>query len=84
MPFTLEDVNANFSKIVDFNGKNEIPTSSADTFAKVNLNIERMAAKKSTGTAPSSAPAPSGGASSGLKADGIFEMMRVFLERGEG
>lgn len=43
IPYTIEDVNANFSKITDFSKNTEIPSSSADTFAKVNANIERMA-----------------------------------------
>jgi len=42
IPYTVEDVKANISKVSCFEGKNENPSSSADTFAKVNQNIDRM------------------------------------------
>jgi hypothetical protein len=42
LPYTAEDVKSKFNDISDFSKENEYPTSPADTFNKVNQNLDRI------------------------------------------
>lgn len=89
LPFTPEDVRDKFDLITDFNRKNDYPTHASDTMPKFFENLERI---KNKAPAPQvAAPVqPQAGAPKlpvsvlGLKSENIFEMMRVYLARGEG
>ena len=79
LPFTAEQVRDKWSEITDFSRQNDYPKGSEDTFPKFNENLERI--EKNKGAKQEKTVAK---ASAGLAADGIFELMRVYLDRGEG
>lgn len=92
LPFTPEDVKEKFNLITDFGRKNDFPTHASDTMPKFFENLERIKAKGNATTAApvqqpvvvAKTPAPAPVSVLGLKSENIFEMMRVYLARGEG
>jgi 3-hydroxyacyl-CoA dehydrogenase/3a,7a,12a-trihydroxy-5b-cholest-24-enoyl-CoA hydratase len=91
-PFTCEDVRDKFPQIVDFGRKNDYPTHASDTMPKFFENLERIKAKQAAAPVQKpvqvaqqqAPPKPAPVSVLGLKSENIFEMMRVFLARGEG
>lgn len=83
LPFTPEDVKAKFSEITDFTKENDYPTTAADTFNKVNQNLDRIREKKDKEEELKKSQAAST-PTSNLKSDMIFGMMRTYLDRGLG
>jgi 3-hydroxyacyl-CoA dehydrogenase/3a,7a,12a-trihydroxy-5b-cholest-24-enoyl-CoA hydratase len=88
-PFTPEDVRDKFDLITDFNRKNDYPTHASDTMPKFFENLERIKNKTpATQAAPvqqqAAAPPKLPVSVLGLKSENIFEMMRIYLARGEG
>ncbi len=85
LPFTPECVRDKIAVISDFERKNDYPTHASDTMPKFFENFERI--KNKAPPAPvvvktvQQAPAQP---KSDLKSENIFELMRVFLARGEG
>eukprot|EP00331_Platyophrya_macrostoma_P028605 CAMPEP_0176447904 /NCGR_PEP_ID=MMETSP0127-20121128/25379_1 /TAXON_ID=938130 /ORGANISM="Platyophrya macrostoma, Strain WH" /LENGTH=331 /DNA_ID=CAMNT_0017834579 /DNA_START=3 /DNA_END=994 /DNA_ORIENTATION=+ len=81
LPFTAEEVRDEWEKINDFS-KNETPTASTDTFAKIIANAERMKAKREQLAAtaqPTQAQSTAGPTGSGLKTDNTFQLMNAYL-----
>jgi len=76
LPHTPEEIRDSWAKVISFDGKNDYPTSGSDFYSKVNENIERIKAKKSSSSASTSS-GPT------LKSDELMEMFKVFIERGE-
>jgi putative sterol carrier protein len=73
---TPESVAAQWSKVNDFSQGATNPESNQEMMEVIMNNLEKMKT-----AAPAQAAAP---ASTGLKSEGIFQMMSVFLQRGEG
>lgn len=91
LPYTAEEVRDKWETVCDFQNNVEYPTSSSDTFTKVNENVERMQIKKEEQAKAAAAAAaakanavPAPRVEGELVSDRIFTMMKVFLERGEG
>lgn len=78
---SLEGIRDQWGAINQFDSGASIPTSAQDVMQRVLANMDNLKAAKAKG-----ASAPAGGAapSSGLKSEKIFNMMAVFLGRGEG
>lgn len=72
---TPESIAAGWSKVGDFSNGATNPESNQEFLGIIMNNLEAQKNK-----APAAAAKPS----SGLKSEGIFNMMSVFLQRGEG
>jgi 3-hydroxyacyl-CoA dehydrogenase/3a,7a,12a-trihydroxy-5b-cholest-24-enoyl-CoA hydratase len=78
LPFTPEEVKEKWATVVDFGRVNDYPNGPVDTYSRISANLERIEENKAKLAKPVAQPA------GGLKADQIFTLMRVYLDRGEG
>jgi len=72
---TPESIAAQWNQVGDFSQNPTFPESNQEFLEIIMNNLEK---------AQSEAPKPAAQPSSGLKSEGIFNMMSVYLERGEG
>ena len=79
---TLESIRDKWADVNDFSTGASIPESPQDVMKKVLDNMENI--KKAKGMAAASSSPASGASSSGFKSEKIFNMMSVYLSRGEG
>lgn len=78
---TLENIRDKWAAVNQFDTGATVPESAQDVIAKVLKNAENLKAAKASTPAVSGA---SSGSSSGMKSEKIFNMMSVYLARGEG
>ena len=81
---TLENIRDKWADVNQFDTGSTIPESAQDVMKKVLDNMENIKKAKGSATSSPAAGGGSGGSSSGLKSEKIFNMMSVYLARGEG
>jgi len=77
---TPEAIRDGWSKVNDFSSGATNPKEAIEMMQVIMKNLEEVQNKKKAQAAPAKAAAPS----SGLKSEGIFNMMANYLARGEG